>query len=279
MTTTLFVSISVNFSPSSGSYECSSGIIDDIDIPFLTISTSDVIEQIRKIKFSWYPGPDGIPSAVIKKTMFHVFNPIYLRAVILVHRCSFYLLVICVKLLIQAPFIFTLTAAIDWNFVIIQMTILIDSHYKEICILILYISGVPIMICYWIILNVMWCLTPPVSPNCCKLLYYSTYRWCAIEKRNILLWSWCHFWSKIWVGILLWSYELKDDDIKKLLFCSHARPRQKYCSEQVWCLRYDQPVKRIESVQKQFMIRAFRPNAINGYQLPGMQTRFVDVCK
>lgn len=72
--------------------------------------------------------------------------------------------------------------------------------------------------------------------------------------------------------ILRWSTEFNDDEIKKVLYCSHVRPHQEYCSE-VWCPRYDVHINRVESVQKQFMIRAFRPDAIQGYELPPYKER------
>jgi hypothetical protein len=64
--------------PNSESATYSSTAKDIVDVPFLCFSTKDILAHIRILKPSWSPGPDGIPSVVIKRIMYQICKPLCL---------------------------------------------------------------------------------------------------------------------------------------------------------------------------------------------------------
>ena len=75
--------------------------------------------------------------------------------------------------------------------------------------------------------------------------------------------------------IMRWSKELNDNEITMLLYSTHVRSQLENCSA-VWCPRYGVHIDRLESVQKQFMIRLYRRRPEN-FVLPSYKTRLKEV--
>lgn len=74
--------------------------------------------------------------------------------------------------------------------------------------------------------------------------------------------------------IIRWGREFNDPSLLMTLFCSLVRPHVEYCSS-LWCVRYQNNICRIESLQKQFLLRMNRQR-INFNQIQPYKERLKD---